>query len=198
MAFRVFLAAILAAALQMGWGFAFWVHLYGVQYMIEKPQNGADADKALTEVLQKELPQSGVYFIPYPEQAAVQETNAQYAEEWKKKKESGPLVEITYRKEGVLAGMPVMMGIGFAHFFVASLLAGMVLAMASGGIGNFPARWLFVFLLGVFAAFSIHLGTPIWFNHPIKAPLVLAGFYVVGWALAGVPLAALVYASKRP
>ena len=58
-------------------------------------------------------------------------------------------------------------------------------------IRTFAARWLFVALLGVFASGAVTMAQPIWFMASWKFSLLYAGSDVVGWALAGVALAAL-------
>jgi len=84
--------------------------------------------------------------------------------------------------------------LGFLHGLAASALAGGFLA-AVASRREFAMRWFVVFFLGFFMAWFVSLAGLIWWSMPPAWVAVDAGYNLVGWALAGLPIAAIV---KRP
>jgi hypothetical protein len=185
---RLVVAAFLAAVLQFAWGFCFWSFSPMSKEMIGKL---ADEDKVV-QALKEANPETGMYFLPYPDGESMSGDNPEAFEAFTKRHAEGPLVQIMYRKEGAACMDPKQMGLGFAHMAAGSFVAGLLLLMAGPGLRTYFCRVLFVALLGVFAAFAINFAQPIWFLHPWKFYLLQSVFDVVSWTLAAVVLAALV------
>jgi hypothetical protein len=188
MLFRLILGAFLSAMVLMVWGAVFWVAT-PVPYEVMKKHPQQDA---LARMLKEQNLESGTYFIPFPDKEVVRGGDMKAMQELDDKMQEGPLIQLTYRKEGVNPSSPVWYALGFGHFFVSALLVGGLLVTALPGLRSYVARWLFVSLVGIFAAVAIHLSFPIWFHHPWGFALMEAGFAAVGWLLAGAVMAAVV------
>jgi hypothetical protein len=182
---RVVIGAFLAALVLMAWGFVFWMFLpFGKAVLQRLP-----GEEAVLKTLRENIPATGIYIYPSMEEAGgskeAQETMMQ-------KQVAGPLVEIIYRKDGLDPLSPSTYGLGLAHFFVSGLLAGGLLALALPNLKTYAARLLFVFLVGLFAAFFVDLSAGIWMNHPWDLPLLSAAYHTSSWLLAGLPMAAII------
>lgn len=184
---RFLLAVVLSATLQFAWGFAFWSGSPMSKQMIQ----GAPEEEKIAEVLRTTLPDSGVYFLPYPV-CMDGECDESTQEQFLHKHQAGPLVQIVYRREGLDAMSPVVLGLGFAHFLASSLLAGFLLFLAGPGLPHFFSRVLFVCLLGVFATLTIQFANPIWFHHPWKFTLLHSVYDVGCWIVSAFALAGLI------
>jgi hypothetical protein len=191
MVFRVILGAILGAAALMGWGAAFWIALpFGGQVLHPLPED----DKIVGELKEANL-ESGVYISP-PMQNAKASPDERMAQNEKYK--AGPLIYVTYRKEGVdLMDQARIYGVGFAHFVLCTLAAGFLLAAAAPTLRTYSGRVFFVFLLGVFGAVAFDLSPVVWFHQPWGFPALMAGFHLVGWLLAGILMGAVIRAPRE-
>ncbi len=187
MVFRLILASVLSGVVLMGWGFYFWAFSPFGDAMFNRTPN----EIAVAEYLKETLKETGNYVIPYPDKEAMNFNNEALMKAFQERHKIGPIVQIIFQREGLDPTSPLAYIIGFAHFVLSSLIAGILLAIARPG--NFMGRWIFVSLLGIFAAVTIDGATLIWFHHPLKMVLVQMGFDVAGWILAGFVLAALVW-----
>lgn len=190
---RLFVGAVLAAVVLFAWGFVFWA-ASGVMYRFLRP---LPDEAEVTQALQKGDIESGTYLIPFPAPDAMSGKDAAKAEELRRRSLRGPVVEIIYRKEGLDPTDPQQYVAGFCHFLAASLLAGVLLVMAQPGLRRYPARVLFVTLVGVFAAVAVVLSKPVWFHHPWPAALYESAYVVIGWLLAGIVLALVIRPAKE-
>jgi hypothetical protein len=145
-------------------------------------------EEAVTGALKTNLPESGVYFAPFPGQAATPEAQ----EAAVKRLHEGPLVEVIYRKSGVDAMSPSYFAAGYAHLALSALLAAVLLSLAAPALRSYLARVGFAALLGCFAAFTLNLSDIIWFHHPWQFPVMMAAFNASGWLLAALVLGAIV------
>jgi hypothetical protein len=182
---RVLLGALLAAVVLFVWGAVFWMALPFASAVMHPLPNG----DALVRTLKESLPRSGVYLFPWPDETNTAAADPATGEcDFVKKHREGPLVQLTYRTDGLDPMSAQTLLIGFGHLFVSALIAGGLLAAALPGLRSYGARVLFVFLLGVFASVAVDLAGPIWFHHPWEFPLMMAGFDTVNWLLAGLVL----------
>jgi hypothetical protein len=186
---RVLVGALLSAVVLMGWGFVFWEVLPVHDYTLKKLTD----EQAVVVDLKKGNPESGHYFIPFPDKVALSGKDPTATESLTKRRREGPLVEIIYRKEGVEGLMDPMIFVqGFIHFLVSALIAGLLLTMALPNLPTYLGRVLFVFLLGLFASVVVTLSDPIWFLHPWQFALLKGAFEAAGWLLAGLVLGLVV------
>jgi hypothetical protein len=181
---RVVVAALLAAVVLFFWGFFWWVVLpFGGWAMKPVP----DQEK-FSAALKAQLPESGAYFVPFPEQS----TSPEAQEAVQKRHREGPLVEVIYRKDGVEAMSPAYFATGFGHMALSALLAGALLSLAAPALRSYPRRVAFAALLGFFGAFAFDLSSILWFHHPWQFPVMMAAFDASGWLLASLVLAAVI------
>jgi hypothetical protein len=189
MIFRVVLGAVLGAAVLMGWGAAFWMVLpFGAQVIHNLPH-----DEAIARELKEADVENGFYVSPAMRkpQAPEEENNA-----IKEKYKAGPILYLTYRKEGVDVDDTTVLKIGAAHFVLCTLIAAFLLAAAAPTLRSYVGRVFFIFLLGVFGALAFDLSYGIWFYHPWGYPILMAGFHAAGWLLAGIVMAAVIRAPR--
>jgi hypothetical protein len=186
--FRLLLAMLLSAIAQMVWGFVFWTSLPITNTMMETMQN----EEKVAQVLREELLVSGTYVLPNPNCDAMSSDDPEVKNAFIARHKEGPIVMINYRKEGLDVMSPMVFVMGFVHFALASLLAGMLLWLASPSLPSYFARLLFVTGLGLFATVALQFSNPIWFHVPWKFTLIHSGFDVVCWLLSGIILAACI------
>jgi len=86
---------------------------------------------------------------------------------------------------------------GFLQMFASALLAAVLLAIAGPRLKSYVSRVGFVFLLGLFAAVTIHLAEPVWFARPWDYHLVMSFDECCKALLAGIVLAVVVRPSVR-
>jgi hypothetical protein len=180
---RLLIGALLAAVVMFVWGFFFWTVL-PQKFSVMRPLPDGDEVAA---TLKKGLPESRVYLWPFGDCSETSEM-----EELARRHEEGPLVQITYRKDGVKMMNPAVFAAGFGHFFLSALLAAVLLQFALPNLPSYFCRVSFVALLGLFAALFIDLSTPIWFHHPVGFPLYNFAYHATSWLLAGLALGAVV------
>jgi hypothetical protein len=186
MVIRLIIGALLAAVVLMGWGFVFWAFSPVSDSMVKRLPD----EPAVIAALKKSNLETGHYFYPYPDKDIMAGKDPSKTEAWKKEHRDGPLVEISYNKQGEDPMNPIMYAMGFVHFFAGALLAGLLLILALPRLPTYLGRVGFVFLLGLFATVALQLADPIWFHHPWGFALLKGGFDVGCWLLAGLVLAA--------
>jgi hypothetical protein len=188
MAGRIVLGSLLAALAMMIWGFLFWVVLpFGTIAVSNIPN-----EEAVRSALSQNLPASGAYGLPRPDDKTADPAMATAAAHEKYK--AGPVGLILFQKEGSDPMAPLRFVTGFIYHFVSVLLAGILLSLALPALPTFGQRVLFVTLAGVFAAFSIY---SLWINWWSLPPLfaVISGVdALVLWLIAGLILAKAVEA----
>jgi hypothetical protein len=179
---RVLVAALLAAVVLFFWGFLWWTVLPFAGWTMKPAPN----EEVVTATLKTNLPESGVYFLPFPDQSP------EAQEAMQKRHPEGPLVEVIYRKDGVNAMSPGYFAMGFVHMALSALLAGALLSLAAPALRSYVARVGFAALLGFFAAFAFNLSDILWFHHPWQFPVMMAAFNASGWLLASLVLGAII------
>ncbi len=188
MAIRLVGGAVLSALMLFGWGAVYWMVLPFGKEMFGKLPN----ETAVTEAMAKQDVESGTYIVPHCDCNVLKGDDEEAKAAILKRHREGPLMQITYRKEGINPMSPQTFAVGLGHCVVSSLLMAVLLALAAPGLPNFPLRVLFVVLVGAFAGFAVTLADPIWYHHPWKFALLKAGFEVAGWVPAGAVLGLLV------
>ena len=189
---RMFVGALLSTAVLFGFGGWFWMASPFPNMMIKQVPN----EDALVKVLKESLPESGVYFFPFGDRDTVTGKNGEASKKFQEMHESGPIGQVVIRHEGAKMMDPNVFALGLSQYFVASLLMVVLLRLAVPGLESYLARVLFVTLIGVFASLAITLQQPIWYHHPWKMPLILAGYDAVSWLLAGLVLALVIRPSR--
>lgn len=178
---RVLLAGFIASLVMMLWGTFYWMVLPTSIHGFKAAPN---EDSALA-VLAKELPASGVYVMPFPPQ----DISDQHFYE---KHKAGPIAQVFYRAEGFDPLNNKSMVIGWLHAFISALLMSILVAMAHSALPTFSKRWLFVTLIGIFAAVAIEGLYPIWWHHVWSYHLASMLAQTTDWLLAGLVIAGIV------
>lgn len=170
------LAAFGAAILMFMWGFVFWAsgaidpftHL------------SSEGETAITEALRANAPQHGLYAIPDTkgDQATAAQRMAQ-----------GPFALLFVQPAGAQMADPKVMGVGFLHMFVTAFLIGLLLTWVLPATPTWMDRFKVVALMGVTAAFFVHLGNPIWWHYPVGASLLFAVYDLGSYLIAGAVMA---------
>lgn len=185
---RVLLGAAVSALALMLWGFLFWVVLSAPGGTVQPLPD----EVPLMESLHQSIPRSGTYVFPTPPrpESGLEELPA--LEAYRLRHIAGPVGLLYFNREGtdpLSAGTYVL---GLAHFFVASLLAALLLVLALPVLAGYVARALYVFGLGVFATVSMRLFDPIWWHLPWGHFLHSAVYHAASWLVAGIVLAGIV------
>jgi len=110
----------------------------------------------------------------------------------------GPVVEVFYTRQGAEPMSTTLIARGLLHFFAASLLAGVLLAVAGPRLKSYGSRVGFVVLLGLFATVMVNLSPPIWLHHPWGYHLAMVVVDGVNALLMGIVLGAIVKPGAGP
>ena len=183
---KILLAALIGAVLQFIWGFLFWGFMPLGKSAVSEIPNQSE----IMEFLDGKFEKSGVYYFPMREAG---QSEADYMEDHK----IGPLGTIFFHKGGEDMMAPGTFINGFIHFFISTVLMGLLLAMAMPGAEKFSSRYGFVLLAGVFALYFELFVYPIWWYHSSGYYIITGIFDLVCWLLAGIPLAALIKPSTK-
>ena len=182
---RTMIAVVAGTIVYYIWGMMAWMAL-----PIHTPTiAGLPDEAAVTDALKAQNLESGVYVIPWSDnEDEWSDPNSQ----WMKNHLAGPLYTIYYQNEG---GQPMasatLIG-GFIIDLCAVALAVSLLSCTSGCCQSFAGRVGFITGLGVFVALIGHVSYWNWMNFPTDYTVAFIIDVVVGWALAGLVIAAIV------
>jgi len=165
---RVLAASFVTAIALFFFGFLWW----GVLMPFVRPTT-VISDQTLIDNMSSSLNESAVYFYPDP---ATEPGES-----------SGPMAILYFNTD--MPDMGRMMGMGFAHMFVAAVLVTML--VSSRKLPSFAERFRFVFCLGLFVAWWADVGNMIWWRHPSGWTAFHFGYDVLSWLLAGAIIAAI-------
>ncbi len=165
---QVILAVILGAVVLFAWGFFSWVVLPWHEWASHQFSN----EEAVSEVLQANAPQRGIYFLPYNEEDH----------------EPGKVAAfVNVLPQGFDGNMPKMMVIGFIlqmlYVFLVVLLLRKTAALSYWG------RVGFIALIGFMIGFVSHAPYWNWFGFSTSYTLVQILDFTIGWSLAGLVIA---------
>lgn len=186
---RILLGGVLGGVVLFVWGFLYWAVLSDTLL----PYKHMADQAAVVEVLQENLPETGIYWFPMPQHNpdATAEEKQAAREAAEESHREGPLGAVIYHAEGGEVMPPSVLVKGFVINFFSALLASILLCCACGRSG-YAARTAFVFGLGLFAAASVHLIAWNFMFNPMGFTLLKIGDTIVGWFLAGLVIAAVV------
>ncbi len=186
MTWRVVLASVVGAVVFMAWGFLFWVGGLAPEDLFK----AAPDEPAALAALSASFPESGVYALPSPSKGMNDpDFIARHA--------AGPVAQVFIQREGSPVNDPQLYAFGFLHDVVSAFLLALVLAGVSSGLPGFGQRWFALVLVALFAVVAQEGADIVWWGHDPAYHLWIAGYGVIGWALAGLPIAALVRQRRR-
>ena len=186
MTWRVVLASVLGAVVFMAWGFLFWAGGLAPENLVK----AAPDEPAALAALSASFPDSGVYVLPSP-------AKGMDDPDFVARRAAGPIAQVFVQREGSPVNDPRVYAFGFLHAVVSAFLLTLVLAGVSSGLPGFGQRWFALVLVALFAVVAQGGADIIWWGHDTAYHLWIAGYAVVGWALAGLPIAALVRPRRR-
>jgi hypothetical protein len=176
---RIVLAALAGAVIFWFFGYV-WFAATPLGAMTVQPLPAA-AQPAVESLKGSGLA-SGTYFTPHWADPAVTDPE-KVAEAMR----NGPLVMVHYSAGGTDPFAPMLNGL--VHFFVSALLLGLLVSRAGDSLQGFTARWGFIALFGVAAAFYVRLGPAIWYGLPLEGFIWYGVYDVLGWIIAGAAMA---------
>ena len=168
------------------WGMAVWM----VIPLHTPTLSGLPNEGAVTSALKNQDLDTGVYVVPWSDNS---DDWSNPESEWMKNHLSGPLYSIYYQKQG---GKPMGAAVMFGGFVIDLLAAGLaagLLSCATGGcFRSYLSRVGFVTGLGVWVALVGHASYWNWMHFPTDYTIAFIIDCVLGWALTGVVIAAIV------
>ncbi len=185
---RVLIAAVVGGILVFIWGAISHMLLglgdYGV-HMDKLPQ-----EEAIVATLSESIPESGLYFVPGMDRSITDDQ--QQWDEAAARMKTGPTAFMVVTKEGYDGNMTKQLIAEAATSTAAALVAAVMLLAVRG---PYVLRVALVAGMGLFASLSYGASEVIWYKFPIEFGSAQLVDQVVGWAIAGIFMAAIV---KRP
>ncbi|HYM82093.1 MAG TPA: hypothetical protein VEY91_11880 [Candidatus Limnocylindria bacterium] len=187
---RVLLGGILAGGVVFVWGFIGHALLplgtVGIQSL--------PAEETVLPVLQQRLKEPGFYFFPAMPASATMtaEQREQAQKQWAEKIRQGPRGILVYHPAGAEPMSTRQLGGELVTNVLGGLIAAILLSMAAVSLASFASRLMFVTLLGLFASLAIEMSYWIWYSFPTAYTVAQTADQVIGWFLAGIPLAAII------
>lgn len=189
--FIILIASAVSAVVLMAWGFVFWTVLpFQKSHLLTLPE-----EDSIAAAVRDSGAEPGVYVYPGPD--GMDPKNEAAFSAWEKKHVQGPVMHIFVAGDGIEPMAPSIYGQGMAHFFVSSLIAGCLLAVVSGSLRSYISRAAFVAGIGLFAAVAVRLSDVVWFYHDLGYQLMMAGYLISSWILAGLVLAAFIRPTRQ-
>ncbi len=187
---RIGIAGLVGGIVYFVWGMLVWMVI-----PLHMPTISGLPDEArLTEVLKAQGLESGVYVAPWSDNEADWEDPESA---FTKNHVSGPLYSVFYHRDGLPPMDPKVMVGGLVINILAACLAAGLLYCALPLGGGFLGRVGFVTGLGVFVAIVAHLGYWNWMHFATDWTLGFVLDTILGWALAGLAIAAIIKARKQ-
>lgn len=187
---RIILAALLGALVYYIWQMLGWL-----AFPLHGPTVHAlpNEDSVRDALIAQDL-QTGLYVVPF----GTNEDMANKESEFYKRHEAGPNVNIFYNQHGHTPMPPSMMAIGFATDFAAAAIVALLLSCVGSCCAGFWKRVGFVTAFGVFLALTAHVAFWNWMRFPTDFVVAFIIDAVVGWFLAGIPIAAIIRPAAAP
>ena len=177
---RLVIASLVAALILMVWGFLYW----GVNPLASSVLRSIEGEDAVLAALNAALAEDGTYFVPME---GMDDSSSDHAEKHKR----GPIARISFRKAGADPMSPSIFVMGFIHFFMSAFVMGMLVMKASPLLPDVRRRWNFIVLVACFATLFIDWSDSIWMYGPTSWAWFQSVYHIVGWAIAGGAMAAL-------
>ena len=152
------------------------------------------SEEQVVTALQDNIKESGFYFFPGEEHSPdmTKDQHKIAMQKWEEKIRKGPNGILIYTPQGKAPMSPKQLLIELLSNIAGALVAAFLLAKAVSGITSFGVRVLFVALLGLFASLAIDISYWNWYGFPGSFTIAAITDEVVGWGLAGLPLAAII------
>ncbi len=146
-----------------------------------------DENSVRDALVAQDIP-SGLYAMPFGTDEEMMDPESKFAQHHK----AGPVVSIFYNKTGFEPMPPSTMAIGFATDFAAAFIVSLLLSCTGSCCASYWRRVGFVSAFGIFLALTAHVAYFNWMHFPPDFTIAFVIDVVVGWFLAGLPIAAIV------
>ncbi|MEM8933028.1 MAG: hypothetical protein AAGE94_17715 [Acidobacteriota bacterium] len=174
---NLLVASLLASIALFVWGFVFWP-------LTESHVTGHAVDEdALRAALQEQLPATGTYFLPSPQDGI---------DIWHRRHVEGPITVIRHRAEGVEPITPSFFLRGWLFLFVAVLPMAWLMRRLARHLDSFGERVRLCMVIGLAMALFGELRGAVWSLEPWGHHLLGGGFVLGAWTILGVVLGWLV------
>ncbi len=177
------LGALIGALLVFIWRVVFWEVLPTGESALRPVPD----ERAMRTTLKAELPESGVYMLPYSDNPSDTEYQTLHTQ--------GPIATIYLRKEGSEPMAPGTMLLGYLQGALALFVMGLMLKLT--GLASYGGRVAAVFLAGLSGSLFAQMAGPIWWLHPWDMAVVNLVYESVAWLIGGFALAAFVKPAGR-
>lgn len=184
---RILLAAVLGGIVLYGWGMVSWMVLPFHGEAIDSLSN----ESATMAWLGEQVPGSGLYMFP----AMPATMSGEPWQTYKQRHEAGPVGMLILTKGGPVMP-PAVMATGFGINCLTALLAACLLAAA--GLKHYVSRLIFMVALGLLIGVTADGLYWNWMLMPMDHTLAMGADRVIGLALAGLVLAAIVRPRREP
>jgi hypothetical protein len=191
---RILLGGVLGGIMMFVWGALSHMVLGLGDASIRKIPN----ESAVLAVLRDNIREPGFYFFPGMGQTSgmSKEQSEAAQKEWFEKIRTGPNGILVYQPQGAEALSPKQLIIELCTNIAAGLLAALLLAFAVPSLPGYGGRVLFVTALGVLAVIMVNVPYWNWYGFPTNFTLCELADQVIGSALAGAVMAAIIKPAK--
>jgi len=181
---RILIGGIVGAIIVFFVGFL----THGVLNLQSRTLANISDDEGFIEQLKTHQLKHGLYI--FPDMPTGADRTPEKMEEASKRFETGPNGMLLVARVGAI-NMGEMLGKEFLSNLIASLVAAWIVSLMAIDVG-FVRRWLAVFMMGVFAWFSLSASYGIWYGFPhdfIHEEFICTA---LEWGVAGLAIAAIV------
>lgn len=150
-------------------------------------------EQAVVAALKENIREPGFYIFPAPERTPGmskeqrQEAERKAQEKWR----IGPSGIMVFHPEGAGVSLPGLLGTQFGVDVLAMFLAAFLLSRATT-LASYAGRVLFVASLGLFPTLAVEVPLWNWYGFPAAYTLAQFTIHLVGFAVAGLIIAALI------
>jgi hypothetical protein len=187
---KIILAGLVGGVVMFLWGFI--AHM--VLPLGEAGFRTLSHQDVVLPAISAQIKEDGLYIFPWPESPPgtpmpVNDESRKKAEQLFQTSPHGLLLFHTPPAAMLTGGQ---LGTEFATNCVSSLLAAMLVSMALGCLGSFAKRVFFVATIGLIAGVAVNVPNWNWYGFPSSFTLAHIAVHVMGFAAAGVAIAAIV------
>jgi hypothetical protein len=189
---RLLLAGLLAGIVVFVWGALSHMVLSLGESAIKTMPN----ETAVLSNLNQNIKEPGFYLYPGGMEEAQKATPAEQEALTKKYEETYKTqphgILILTPPSGTMYSFPKLLVNELLSNILSGLIAACLLSLAIGSLPSFLGRVLFITTLGFFSTLAIDLSYWNWYGFPTKYLISSFADNTIGWALAGVVLAAMI------
>ena len=189
---RIGIAAVLGGVILQAWGFVAWMVLGWHDASFNDLGDPATEDALVALIQEADLKESGWYYWPmlpddWNNEEAMQAYDARH--------KSIPVGHLIVAPAGLAPMPPTMYAIAGATNVGIALVASLLVALAA--MKGFFRRYVFVLGLGVLIVLASDVMSWNWMRFPLDHSIAMAVDRVIGMALAGIVIAAVVVPKKN-